>query len=534
MKVRELAKNRLRELQGLRLFVLVVLFIDSVVPLLIPYYMGYLLDHIHDPAVRWTRSILLLVFLIVIEFVLNWTQNFLWHKMQHQGAAILRTAMFEKVIHNPWSFFRDNTGGDIVNRILNNASQYASAYLIQIPMLVMNLIMIVFTMGFIMSLSVPIGIMLTVVCVIYFLSYRIINIKLREHARLESEQASTLYQVTQRYYDTIPTVKLFLREGFFVKKYSEYVEMLNRHAIGNQRWKSLALCLGFTLGSIMPVLSAIAGIYLMLRGRCTIGAIFSIYTFAGQFGEPIRNLTDYNITAQQGKVNERRLDDIICGTDDDGRGDAIDRIESISLKDISFSYNNDEKIFDLFNMQLTVPERIAVRGVSGAGKSTLIRLLTGQLMPEGGVLSVNEKQTKDINMKSVIRRTAVMTQDVFLFDDTIRNNILFGRDISEEKIDRLMRALGISEYLDRSINQLSGGEKQRVSLARVLAGEFDFLILDEPTSDLDMDTEQRVISFLDDYLREVKAMLLVVTHRPAILQICDRVVDLQESRIFVH
>lgn len=535
MSVRTIAKQVFRPLKGLQIFVVVVYGLENIFVVLQPYFMGKLIDSLHIGIDELLRLAVYVTMFVALEFLLNWYQNYLWFKMIYKGVFLLRSTIFEKVIDNSLNFFVKNKAGDIVNKVMNDVAQYAEKTLITLPMLLMNLLTLAVVFGMIFSLEIKIGIVLFIICILYFLSYRYINMQLRRLSGEERNSYSELLHNTSRLYEGIPTIKLFHREDLFAMSYRDMAKKLCEKSITLQRWKSLAICLSSMIISLMPVIAVVLGVYLISRGKCTVGAVFSIYSYIALLGEPIRNLTDYNILLQQGAVNERRIDSILANNINISKQNitlktktkyVINELREIMLEDVGFAYEGQENILKQFNMQLKRGEKIGVIGSSGSGKSTLVRLITGQISPASGLIKINGIPLQNIDNNGYLNRVAVMPQDIFLYEDSIENNILFKRSIGGNILEKVKKELGISLYEKQKVDELSGGEKRRIGLARALVGDFDLLILDEPTSDIDEKIEKKIITFIEELLKQDDKMLIVITHRPAILEICSKVISL--------
>ncbi len=519
MKLDENKKELTKSFRTQQIMLIGACMINTVVSMLIPYLMGKLIDGLSNPELSLIKLSTAIVALTFIGFLLNWNQNYKWFRLMYRGDVSMRSMMFEGVVKNPYSFFCKNQSGDITNRILNDAAQYADNCLIRLPMLLINVISLVVAFFFIFNYSLLIGVLLLVACITYFFSYKRINIKLRKYSREERAGYSDLLQTTTRFYEGIPTIKLFMREKYFSKKYKEQAEVLGERTIKLQLWKSLALSLSGLIINLMPIIAIVAGIMLTISGKCTVGAIFGIYAYTAYLSEPIQNLTDLNLSMQQAKVNEDRLEELLVEEEEDSNFD--EKIEEIKLQDIVVAYKEDEKIFDGFNMDISKGDRIGIVGDSGCGKTTLSHVLTGELKPSSGDIMVNGRT---MSLSACKKRIAVLPQDIFLYDDSVLNNIRFGRsqNLSEDMLD----TLNINNFKEHKVGELSGGERRRVGLARALMGDFDMLILDEPTAEIDAVMEERIIRFLDEILDKDK-MLVVITHRPKILDICNRTVRLE-------
>ncbi|MDO4293710.1 MAG: ABC transporter ATP-binding protein [Eubacteriales bacterium] len=528
MNMKALAKQELKYLRGLQLFTMLLVALQHFTAVLSPYFMGKLVDNVQEPLPVILRLAGILLGMVFADFALNWVQNYFWFKMDYKSMFLLRSAVFQKVLEKPFPFYYRHPKGDVVSRVVDDSAQYAEKEILRVPMLAANISNLIIVFGMIFILQPKIGGILLAMCISYFFSYRYINGRLRAASAKERERHAGLLQMTNNLYDGFLTIKLFLREKVFSQKYYDTAEKLCQGSVALQKWKSLAQSLSEMILALMPVVAVIVGAVLIALGQCTLGAIFSIVSYVSLLGEPIRNLTDYNIMLQRGKINEKRLDEIIekenasCSAAEENTEEF--RIREISFHNVDFSYYDGKKILERFCMNLKPGKRIGVVGRTGSGKTTLLRLLTAQDTASQGEIRVNGTELRTMNAARYLERIAIVPQDIFLYDADVIENIIFGRKTDRERLEYLKRKLEISAYENREIGKLSGGERKRIGIARALLSDYDLLILDEPTADVDALMEQKIIELIQTQLSEEK-MLFVITHRPAILDICtDKIV----------
>lgn len=208
----------------------------------------------------------------------------------------------------------------------------------------------------------------------------------------------------------------------------------------------------------------------------------------------------------------------------------------IYAENLTFSYKG-KKIIDNQNFEFYEGERIGIVGESGSGKSTFLRLLAGLLSPDEGVINVSGETKSDEIMKKI----SMVMQDAMIMPLTIRENITLGKEISDEKLNEILKAIkldawvsslekGVDTYLGDRANELSGGQAQRVSIARAMLKDSDIILLDEPTSSLDKETSKEVLESLD-VLTKGKTVVHV-THQTDLLNGYDRIIRINEGRLY--
>jgi len=236
------------------------------------------------------------------------------------------------------------------------------------------------------------------------------------------------------------------------------------------------------------------------------------------------------------------LEDTVPEVIEDEHPIELKKIEKIEFRNVTFGYNKESGPV-LKNMDLTIrPEdKIGVVGESGIGKSTVIRLLLRFWEPTGGEILINDIPLKRYSLESLRDRIALLEQDTFIFSDTIAGNIAFGRpNASQAEIERAAARAGIHDFImtlpegyqtnmGELGGRLSGGEKQRIGIARVMLVDPDMLVMDEPTSSLDILNEKGLLKTLDDEYGD--KMIMLVSHRPSTLTGCNRILRLENGRL---
>lgn len=251
-----------------------------------------------------------------------------------------------------------------------------------------------------------------------------------------------------------------------------------------------------------------------------------------------RILTNYNSIMFYHKSLDIVHNDLMY--DSEYLGDEIiDFNDSIELKDVSFEYEKDDLVLNRVNLKITKGQKIAFVGESGSGKSTLVDLIIGLYRSKEGSVLVDNTKIVTNNIKSWRNKVGYIPQTVYLFDGTVRDNVIFGSAINEERLIKVLKQARIYDFLqtkkgaDTIVGEggimLSGGQKQRIAIARALYKEPEILVLDEATSALDNETEEKIMREIYD-ISEDKT-LIIIAHRLSTVQRCEKIYEIKDGTI---
>ena len=297
--------------------------------------------------------------------------------------------------------------------------------------------------------------------------------------------------------------------------------------------------------SITPVAVIAAGGYLIMRGEMNYIDLITFTLFAGSFITPIRKLSQFAEVFTDGMAGLTRFNDLMQVTPDiTEKADAKNLAVSegrIDIEHVSFRYDLGREVLDDITLHVKGGESVAIVGQSGGGKTTLCSLIPRFYEVESGSIRIDGTDIRDVTKESLRRSIGIVQQDVFIFADTIRENIRYGRpDATDREIEEAARRAeilddilampdGFDTYVGERGVRLSGGQKQRISIARIFLKNPKILILDEATSALDTITEQKIQKSFDA-LSEGRTSL-IIAHRLATVQDADRIVLIDGGRI---
>jgi len=287
------------------------------------------------------------------------------------------------------------------------------------------------------------------------------------------------------------------------------------------------------------------GGYFIMRGNMTTVDVLTFSLYVATFLQPIRRLTNFVEQFASGMAGFNRFVEIMRiqpDIEDTPGAVEISRAKGdISFRDVTFSYNDQDKVLAHLDLTIQAGETVAIVGPSGGGKTTLCHLIPRFYEVQKGVIALDGRDIKEITLESLRKNIGIVSQDVFLFSGTIRENIRYGRiDATDEEIIEAARRAEIYEAilempdgLDTQVGErgmrLSGGQKQRISIARIFLKNPPILILDEATSALDSVTEQKIQESFEALSRGRTS--LVIAHRLSTIQRADEIIYIDEQGI---
>lgn len=293
---------------------------------------------------------------------------------------------------------------------------------------------------------------------------------------------------------------------------------------------------------LINFLPIILGTYLTIKGKFTPGSMIAALQLSSNVVNPIFNYSTILNSVKGIKPINEKLDSIIKENYNESKGFEKDNFKhSIQFKNVSFSYNEGRQILHNINLNINKGEKVAIVGKSGSGKSTLLKLLLRYYDNYDGTIFIDDMEIRDIKIDSIYYLASIIQQNVFMFDDSIKSNISLYGEYSDTNIDEVIELSGLKEFIDRLTNgkessvgengcNISGGEKQRISIARALIKNTQILLLDEATTNLDGKTSYEI----EKSILGIEGLTsIVITHKldEELLQKYDKIIVLDNGTL---
>ena len=543
----DFAAKRLKGTKPAVIFTALTCIIAALMQLIRPAFSRVLLDRLltgRNP--EWvTPFLILLAVFNGIEIIMSALQAVYSLRISGKMAVVGNATYMWKVLKMPMKFFSQRMAGDIQNRQSANAG-IAETLIQTFAPLVLNIIMMIFYLVVMLRYSVILTLVGLLTLAVNTVVSRYISAKRINITRVSMRDNAKLSSATVAGISMIETIKSSGAENGYFKKWAGYQASVNTQ---NVKYQKLNQYLGM-IPSFMSTLAdnavLILGVWLTMRGEFTTGMIMAFQGFLGNFMSPAMTIVSAGQTLQEMRTQMERVDDVMEYPDEQIFDENLDNDEyaklsgSVELKHVVFGYSPlAEPLIKDFNLTLTPGKSVAIVGASGCGKSTMSKLISGLYKPWEGEILFDGKPMSQIR-KSVFRGSlAVVDQDIILFEDTIANNIkMWDESIEDFEMilaakdaqiheDIMARPKGYQHKVIEGGRDFSGGQRQRLEIARVLAQDPTIIILDEATSALDAKTEYEVVKAI----RDRGITCIVVAHRLSTIRSCDEIIVMRDGEI---
>ena len=486
--------------------------------------------------------------LSAIQIIISFIEAIFEARISAKIDAVGSTTFMWKVLRMPMEFFSQRMAGDIQQRKSSNAS-VAETLVDTFAPLVIEACMMVFYLVVMIRYSLLLTLVGIASILINMFMSRVISKKRVNLTRVSMRDSGKLAGATVAGIEMIETIKASGAENGFFEKWAGYQASVNTQKVKFAKLNQYLGMIPSLVSTLTNTAVLIIGVYLTMEGSFTVGMVMAFQGFLGSFMAPAGQLISAGQTLQEMRAEMERIEDVMkYPTDvlceqaaDEGEDAEFDKLSgNVEMRNVTFGYSRlGEPLIRDFNLTLKPGSRVAFVGTSGCGKSTLSKLISGLYQPWSGEILFDGKPMTKIDRSVFTGSLAVVDQDIILFEDTIANNIKMW-DSSIEDFEMIMAARdaqlhegimqrdgGYNYKITEGGKDFSGGQRQRMEIARVLAQDPTIIILDEATSALDAKTEYEVVKSIKD--RGITC--IVVAHRLSTIRDCDEIIVMDHGNV---
>jgi subfamily B ATP-binding cassette protein MsbA len=453
----------------------------------------------------------------------------------------VRNKFLKHILQQDLNFFHGKHGGELLSRVLGDIGAIQGAVSSTVSSIIMETITIISLICVVIYQSPKLAFFGLIVLPTIFYPLSKLAKKMKNLSREAQERSAILTSILSEIFNNIELIIANNSQKF---KFNHFdIESKNIFHIGMRGVKTNALVSPImeVVGSIAAAVVVIIGGLEVINGQMTVGTFFSFMTALFMLYTPIKKLSSTYNGFQVALAANERINNIFNTKNEILEGDEklTQKINSVTFKDVSLKYDSTLALKNI-NLDAKIGEKIALVGDSGGGKSSLVNLILRFYDPSQGQILFNDKNIKDYTFQSLRDAISIVTQRVYIFNDTVANNIAFGYELDEQRVlDALKQAHaldfvqnlehGIHTQLDEFGTNLSGGQRQRIAIARALYKKPQILIFDEATSALDNKSESIIIKVLDEVSKD--KITFVIAHRLSTIKSADKIAVFKDGNI---
>ncbi|MCY8222520.1 ABC transporter ATP-binding protein [Bacillus haynesii] len=522
---------------------IIVALLELAFPLVVQWFIDTLIPGGDWLEIVWVSIGLLLIYLLSTG--LQYIVNYLGHKLGINIETDMRQELFQHVQRQSFRYFDNTKTGHIISRITNDLfdigelAHHGPEDLFIAVMTFLGAFWIMLTINVKLALVAVLFVPLLIILITYS------NIRMNRAWR---QMYSEIADVNARVEDSVSGVRVvqsFTNERFEISRFLKNNQKFRKAKLKGYKTMALTTAGTFLMTRLMILAVLVFGAWLSFSGNMSYGEFVGFVLYVNVLFKPIDKISAILELYPKGMAGFKRFTELI-----DTKPQIVDRKDAIDVpalegnivfKNVTFGYEKHKPVLQGIDLSITAGETVAFVGPSGAGKTTISSLIPRFYDIDGGAITIDGIDIRDMTKRSLRSQIGIVQQDVFLFTGTLRENIAYGKlDATDEDIQRAAKMAHLEQLIESLPDgyetqvgerglKLSGGQKQRIAIARMFLKNPPILILDEATSALDTETEQVIQNALAELAKD--RTTLVIAHRLATIRNADRIVVVTENGI---
>lgn len=455
----------------------------------------------------------------------------------------LRKSIYSTYLKMPIAFFDKNKTGDLLSRMSYDTLEIEWSIMSFLEVLFKSPLIIIGSLLFMIYISPELTVFVFALMLFTVLVIGFVSRKLKQQSSEIQDRMGKLISHTEHTISGVGAIKTYGAEGYMQEGFEKENTGIYNTLNALLRRKDLSSPLSEFLGVSVVAVLLWYGSNLVFENKLYPETFFAFVFAFYQVIEPSKSFSTAFYNFKKGMAAMDRIDEIILARPDAHIKEETEQFpaewDSITFKNVGFKYQDEEVLKDI-NLEISNGDKIAIVGASGSGKSTLIKLLLRFYQANSGDIRIGDKDLTTIRQDTLHGKVAIVHQDPVLFNDTIKNNVLLGREFDNASLTRVLAEVGLDVMvqekhlgLESNVGDhgklLSGGEKQRLCIARALYGQPELVILDEATSSLDSKSERQVTEAIQKAIEGRTA--IIIAHRLSTLKLVDKIYVMEDGRI---
>lgn len=489
------------------------------------------------------KKIISLIICGLLLFAIGLVNNFISSKFINLLNYSVRSDFLKSMEYHNFTFFNNHSSSEIYYRMFQDTSVMTSFFMNLFISLPVQIVYIAIVFKKMLSISTPLAIYAFVLLVVQIICIILFKSPIKKLvSKQKADEQEVVYNANE-YFQKIEVVKTLGIEDALKNKFDS---IYSKYVSSNIKNSFLLKLFGSTTEFINQAwlfsTIFISGVFLN-KGLISLGEIFAFLIISRTFFNPVLKLLNTFINFEECKVSFSRYMEFYGTNNDDAEKYLTHKLsDCFSIKSLTFYYDRNNMIFDNVSLTFNAGELIAIKGESGVGKTTLFRIISRFIEPQKGILTIDGVNINKIDIKTYIKDLGLLLQTPIIFDDTIKFNLSFDKDFSDEELFEVLKYTGLNEFVCKQPDRLntligvkgirlSEGQAQRLSLARILLRKPKILWLDEPTAQLDYNNRIELIKIVDRYRKKENAIVVIATHDQIVLNQVDTVYEIKNCKI---
>lgn len=459
--------------------------------------------------------------------------------------ADLRSRLHDKLMRQSVRYHHDRKSGDLMARVIGDVDTLQEVVINGVDNILGNALSLIWVAGIIVWLNWKVGTLTLLPLAIVAVMVWFFNLRVKGLYRAIRDRLGDLSAKLQENLLGVLIIKAFAREAYEQERFQQVNAEYLTTSLKGVKVRSVYFPGVMTVGFLSNIAMIGAGAYYVLKGEFTIGGLVAYRGYWWQLFAPVFSLAQVNEMIQRAIAAASRVFEVLDAPEEiTDAPDAVapDTVRGHILFDrVSFAYTPERPILQDVSFEVLPGQRIGIVGPSGTGKTTILNLILRLYDPQEGTIRLDGHDLRQLQQQAFRRHVALVTQEPFLFNDTVRHNILFGRlDATDEEIETAARLANAHEFImdlpngyhtlvgERGV-KLSGGQKQRICIARAFLANPKVLLLDEATASVEPESEALIQAALERLMQG--RTTIIVTHRLSLVRDCDRILVIDEGRV---
>lgn len=498
-------------------------------------------------SMRWEAlpvPLAVFITLTVLQGIFGYMQGVHARKLSEMIAFDLRVELYRKLHDLSLSIIHRQGAGGLVARVTGDVEQVKS-FFEQLATFLGGLVLVAFSVFAMLTVDVQLTLLTVGTLAVLPLLPRKLAKRIRSFFDISRERYARMSTILQETIVSIIPIRAVNASKYMLDRFSEHNEAFREALVSAGKLRAVLWPTLNFVNNVAMLFILLVGGWKIAQGQLSVGSLTALTMYTTMISWPITQLGFVIVSMERARVALSRVNEVLSMKPDvEEAKDAAELVVKsgkVEFRDVWFSYDGSNFVLKGVSFEVRPGEIVAVTGPPGCGKSTLASLLIRLADPQKGSILVDGQDIRKVKLESLRRNITLVHQDVYLFPDTIRNNIAFAKpDATEEEVVRAAQLAHIHDFIaglpqgyntlvgERGVT-LSGGQRQRVALARALLANPKIIILDDTTSEVDAETEKAIYEALTKNLRG--KTMIVITQRPSTMALADRVLVMDEGRI---